>query len=203
MAWVDTFPAQTLNALDSGWNGYTVRCVIAAAGLSVSGSRIRLTLTGAPSGTENGAVNAMYIGHGGAGDDYDFDGNQVQVTVATAGSFSIPQGDSVVSDALNFALDNTKRLVLAASFVNNLNDNLGARSSVTNVGSYYKVANEAGTTDVTGYTSHGPLIMVSRIEVEVADSSWMAQGRIIIRRRRRRLNNAPRKRPPPPPHYHR
>lgn len=151
--WVTSFSQNLAGTSSTGWNGYTMRTIILAAALSEGGSKVRLSLT---AGTgEGSSIDACYAGHvAAAGDAYDFDGSQVQVTVGGNGSFVIPAGQTVVTDEINIALDETRNFMVAVHFNSASNDNIGGAAAVGTVNHYYKAAvSEAGITNVSGYSA--------------------------------------------------
>lgn len=164
--WVTSF-SQLMTGTSSAWNGYTLRTVILENSLSNSGSKVRLTLK-AGSLAEGCSIDACYAGHAASsGDPYDFDGSQVQVTVGGNTSFLIPAGQSVVTDEIPVALDETRAFIVGAHFNNSSNDDVGGVISTGFVNHYYKAAvNEAGSTNVSGYSSGiAANRLVTKIEV--------------------------------------
>jgi hypothetical protein len=162
--WVATY-SQTLDADSSGWTGYTLRILIGASLLSTSGSHVRATLKA--SSLAGCSIDACYIGHRAAsGDLYDFDGSQVQLKVAGSGSFTIATGDTALTDAATYALDETKDVLVAVHFVSG--DVRFNGTGISGVTGYYKGgSNEAATTDVSGYSSNvGASYLVAMIETQ-------------------------------------
>uniref|UniRef100_A0A6H1Z7R4 Uncharacterized protein n=1 Tax=viral metagenome TaxID=1070528 RepID=A0A6H1Z7R4_9ZZZZ len=92
----------------------------------------------------------LWIGHPGAGDPYDFDGNQVKVQVGGSDSWVI-DSDDIWSDEVAFALDPSKALLLAAYLPT---DSYIPRLLCwdSNQFWYYKIGNDAATTDKSDYT---------------------------------------------------
>jgi len=165
--WVVTF-SQTLDLDSLDWNGYNMRQVIEAAALSQSGTKVRLTLQAANG--QGAQIGAIYLGHKAAsGDPYDFDGNQVQVTVGASPTFTITAGTSVVTDPVVFTFDNTKDFIVAIYLNNSAADDVRGRNVVTNAMNWYKsTANETATSNVTGYANIGvsSLRLVNKVEVQ-------------------------------------
>lgn len=150
---VDPSPA----GASSGWDTFTIRQLYAtgayAGGAPAIGTKIRITLLGPSAGSA--AVAAIYVGHkAAAGDPYDFDGSQVQLLVSASGSFAVGTSASVLTDEANFSFDKSKDLVVAIFF-----SGASSISTVTGLGTnyheYYKAANDASTTDASGYTDGG------------------------------------------------
>jgi hypothetical protein len=167
-SYTDTY-AQALNGDSNAWNGSNLRQWFAAAALSTSGSKVRITIEGGS--TEGAQISAMYIGHAaGSGDAYDFDGTQVQVTSGGNTTFTVGAGSTLVLDPVTYAFDETKAFIVAAHFNNSAADNLRGRTGLgANINAYFKLAaNETSTSNVSTYTSgSGNLRLVNRIEVLV------------------------------------
>lgn len=156
--------SQALNITSLSWNGFTLRQVIPASLITISGSLVRVTIEAG--GTEGCAIDALYIGHAAAaGDAYDFDGNQVRCQSVGSNSFTVAAGTSLLLDEVAFALDETKNIIIAAHFNDAAHDNIGGRA-IASYTAYFKTANEAGTTDVTGYSNTASALrLVNKIEV--------------------------------------
>lgn len=152
--WVTTFSA-SMGGNISGWNGFTLRQVLPASVLSQSGSKVRLTLLGGIFGTFS--IDGCYIGEQAAsGDPYDMKASPAlgQFRVGGSTSFaSTAAAQTIVTDALDFTIDETKSYVVTVHF----NGAEGHTSSGTVSGStnYFKNATDATTLDATGYTSSG------------------------------------------------
>lgn len=163
--WTTTFSG-TLNTGSAGWINYNIRQWIISSLLLVNGSSVRVTLeAGAAS---SAVIGGVYIGHAAAaGDPYDFDGNQVQLKVGGNASFSITGGTPVVTDAVTFALDHTKNLIIAAFFNGASSINANSSFGLGNAVQYYKsTPNETSVSDVSTYaSSNGTLSLVSKVEV--------------------------------------
>lgn len=165
-SWVTTF-SQALNADSTGWNGFNLRQHFAASILSQSGSKFRLTLQGSSIASEGGQVDGCYGGHAaGAGDAYDFDGTQVQITVGGSPTFTIPFNSTVVTDEITYTFDETKAFIVAFHFNNASHDNVRGIASLTGATVYSKsAANETATTDVSTYGSAAGVRAINKIEV--------------------------------------
>jgi hypothetical protein len=164
-AWTTTFSA-TLNADSDGWNGVNLRQQFAAAALSTSGGLVRITLQAGSS--QDAIISSCYIGHAaGAGDAYDFDGTQVQVTFGGSAGVTIPANSSVVSDLIPYSFDEAKNFIVAAYFNGGTShDMVRANTSAANTTKYEKTAaDETSTANVTGYSSAAGLRLINKIEV--------------------------------------
>jgi hypothetical protein len=163
-SWTTTNGPITMSSDITGWNGYTIRQYIPASKLSTSGSKVRIRLVAAAAAQT--VIDACYIGHRNAsGDPYDFDGTQVQVLFSGATGVTLTAaGASVVSDAITYALDEAKDLVIAFHFSGPSSIRQGTDTGSTY---YYKSAvNEAATANVTSYTASGNRAIVDLIEVQ-------------------------------------
>lgn len=147
--------------------GYNMRIRIAASQLAKSGSRVRLKLRGVTSGTTL-SVATVYIGHKAAsGDAWDMDGSQVAVTVGGLAAFSLPAGTFEYSDWVDYALDETRDLIV--SFYTVSGDVRAKTGSSANFDWWLKQAsNETSVANVSGYTESGTyeVAMIEAIDVE-------------------------------------
>lgn len=155
---MSTVYEQTTWDSSDGWNGHTVRVVIPASLLAVSGSTLTLKLAYKDT---NWSFNKVYIGHVGVGDAYDFDGTQVAVLFSGIASGTVTSG-GLTSDSITYSLDEAKNVVVAIY--------LGSAATVPKHISadgedcYYKSGDDAATTDAGGYTSAaGQVQMVENI----------------------------------------
>lgn len=153
--WQTTFNATAMDSSDSGWGGYTIRQVLSAAQITVSGSKIRVTVEAEPGATGSGGItiDKLYVGHkAAAGDAYDFAGDQVQILFSGGASVALTTNSlQVVSDEATFAIDETKSLLVSAFFsgVGHLGVDTG-----TPADSYYISGDSAATTNTSGYTAY-------------------------------------------------
>ncbi|KKN73621.1 hypothetical protein LCGC14_0399370 [marine sediment metagenome] len=169
--------------VDSTRDNTAMRTIIPAKDISASASIVKVTFE-ARSDIALEVIKA-YIGHpAGAGDPYDFDGNQVELKFGGGSGFSIGVGETIVSDQTTFALDNSKNIII--SFDTDTEGNM--RLKITGDGDYkgyYKSATaEAEVTNVTGYTlNSGWLSSVNNIEsitalenMTLISESWEAEA---------------------------
>lgn len=166
--------SKTLNANSTAnSNKFTTVMKFAVGTLESSSGSVpydltRITLTPATSGS-NFILDHVFIGHAaGAGDAYDFDGNQVEVTFGGgAGVTLITGGANQVSDAISFPLDTSKVVLIAFEWTSTANKSARNNTSSTNITFYFlQNVTEAGTTNKTsGYGSvSNRLDFVSKIE---------------------------------------
>jgi len=153
-----TIYEQTTWDASDGWNGHTVRAVIPASLLAVSGTTLTLKLAYKDT---NWSFSKVYIGHVGVGDAYDFDGTQVQVLFSASAGGTVTAG-GLTSDQITYSLDETKNIVVAIYLS-------GAATVPKHVSAggencYYISGDDAATTDATGYSSAaGQIQMVENI----------------------------------------
>ncbi len=154
---------------NGGWNGFTIRIVIANAQLSfpVGTSQIRVTFeAGSVGGGEGLTISSAYVDNGaGAGDAYDFNGTAAgapyQLLFGGLGSTTLSAGAQSASDGVGFSRVAGRDLVISM----HINGGTGSdtfRSKATQTGwvSYYKVAvSEAATVNATGYSTAGPAVL--------------------------------------------
>jgi len=167
ISWTDS-TSIAMTSQGSGWDGFTIRQVYSAAMLSTSGTVVRLQLS---AGSFGGClIDAIYIGEqASSGDVYDMKASSpapTQFLVGGSGSFSIGTNSVLFTDALTFAIDETKSYVIGVHF-NGTPDNILVASG-TSVAAYSKAAaSEAGTADVTGYSLRpaAQALLISKIQV--------------------------------------
>ncbi len=160
------FPTHTHNLDSPGWADYCVRVVIPAAALALNASNIKLTLEA--HGTENTLLDNVYIGHQGAGDVWDYDGNQVEVLFSAGSGVDITAGGTATSDITGFALDSSKDLVIGVNIGSNAAKD-GLRRDSAAPANYYEsfkaASNEAGDTAPAGFAATATTFaIVSKIE---------------------------------------
>ncbi|WP_377830069.1 hypothetical protein ACFKHW_12965 [Bradyrhizobium lupini] len=133
--------------------------------MSTSGSLVRVTL--AASTSAGFSVDGAYIGHQAvSGDPYDFDGGQVQIKVGGAASFSTGAGGTVLSDAISFALDHTKNLIVAIHYTGT--SAIGG-TGLAGAANYYKVAaDETSVSDVSAMNLDGSGVVRAVTKIEVS-----------------------------------
>lgn len=153
-------PHTTWNYTYSTGEGRNWRLIIPAAKLSGSVTTIRISL-----GYNNAPylIDEMWIGHqADAGDVYDFDGNQKQVTF-NGQSYAYVTEDAFESDIITISLSDSKPIIISFYFY--MSAPCPGDTTDTTYGGYWKAgSNEASQTDVTGY----------------ATSSWNGK-RVVIR----------------------
>ena len=132
---------------DYGWQYNNLRQVLAPSLLGASsGGKIILQFT--PGSCAPGAIDSCWIGlsanQAGTTNEFNFDGNQVQVTFNGSASFAlgnnaVGQHPDITSDAIPFTWDNTKKLVIAMHF-SGTDVEFSQQASVTGATQYTSVA---------------------------------------------------------------
>lgn len=148
----------------AGWNGYTFRQWFNFASYAVSGgTQIRATLKG-PSGG-NMVIDNCFIGHAAAaGDAYDFESSPTRLQFGGVNGITLTGGASSISDAVSFVLNPAKHLIISAHF--SATTSLAFLTATANHQGYYKSAvSEAGTQNVSGYTTWASSGVVSKVEI--------------------------------------
>ena len=155
-------------ASEPGWSQYTIVEVIQLAGLSATGgTKIRLTLNG---GAQAAKSSAVWVGNGGANPEYNFTGDQVQLTAAGSTTITAPAGGSVVTDAIDFVKDAVNSLVMSWQFTDEdtLTDMKTIPISAMPAGSafYYGPGALAGDLSKPGFNvENSQWRLVSKVEV--------------------------------------
>lgn len=164
--YADVLPEQSFNFALPFLAQTTLVQIIPASALALDAGTVRVTLEFI------GTILEAWIGHPGGGDVIDFDGNQVQITVNGATSYS--GSGSIKSDNLTFALDHTKPVLIAACMAANTAPYGALFSSGY---SYYTApGNDAATTDKTlgSYTAGifaNTVFLAIRIEKRITQPS--------------------------------
>lgn len=139
---------------NGGWNGYTLRMRVAPAGLAHGGgSKVRVTWKA--SSSSGFTIDSAYIGAGAsAGDAYDFETTPTQLKFGGNAGATVLTGALLLSDETTYAVDASKPLIVSIHF--SAASAVGAQLSVANWQGYYKSGvSEAGTVNVSGYSTGG------------------------------------------------
>lgn len=162
--WTETF-SQALDLDSGGWSLSNGRMIIPASLLSTSGTKFRLTMEAASA--EDMKISNAYFGHS-SGVGYDFTGNQVRVTVASSGTFTVPAGTSVVSDEISYAVNEATAVVLSWISDDGTKDGMRGKNGIVGTITGFKAlgVDEASDTSVSGYTDVSERVsFINRIEV--------------------------------------
>lgn len=159
----------TFTGNSTAWNGNNLRQFWNASLLAdISGQRVRLTLQSTAAASEGAFIASMYMGHMAvSGDNWDFDGTQVQVTQGGNTSWLIPNNSSVVTDDIAYNFNGKRNFIVAAYFNDSANDNIRGLAPHGSATAYFKVAaDETSVADVTGYSAtNNASRLIRRIEV--------------------------------------
>lgn len=164
-------PALTFNANSTGWKTFSIRQIIAANVMTISGLAMRFRLVPPTTGFNTNIVD-MFVGHqAGSGDAYDMAAAGTRVTFSGLSTVTLTAGGaSVLSDTIAFNFDRSRAFIMTFDFDNtpdcDIRRNIGLSSDYTH---YYKVGSgEGATADVTGYANTGTetaACIVDQIEV--------------------------------------
>jgi len=142
----------TLSGSTGNWKNVGLRTVIAPAALSGTTGTTSITVkiaTAAGTGTGS-QIAAAWLGEGASsGNTYNFDGNQVQLTVGGSKTVAINGAVSITFDAATFNYNPAKNLVLAIDFANVGGPVNCATQTNANVSSWYGTVGSAGNTTTT------------------------------------------------------
>lgn len=171
VAYRDTY-RQGLSANSTGWGSYTIRQIIPASRLAASGSKVKLTLTGAS--TISTVLTGVWIGEQAAsGDAYDFAATPTPVLFSGAAGVTIAANATVTSDEVTFALDETKTYVVSFQLTSTEVRGTTGPSGT----SYYKSgASDGATVNATGYTAYTVYLILSKIEAYGSDGGLLTDG---------------------------
>jgi hypothetical protein len=157
-AWQTAFAtARTTNS--PGWTGWTIvqKFSVAALGGKI-GSKFRLTLVAASTGSGFSSAH-VWAGHRNmAGEDIDFDGTQVRVQSGGSNTNAAAAGASLVTDAMTYAFNGATKDFLVAAYFDGVAD-LG-EGSAANTGMWGHPSGDSGTIAATtnktqgAFTSH-------------------------------------------------
>lgn len=175
-SWLNVYGPITGDENNVDWSGYTIRLLVNSAQISNTGlSKVRVTFES--SSAQALTIDAAYIGHAAAaGDAYDYESTPTQLLFSGSGGFAISSGTQKVSDEVAFSVQSSKNLIIAYHVSGDAtHDDVRAKATQTGFTSYYKSANEAGTVDVTGYSTSAKAILgVMRVEAAASDGGFFA-----------------------------
>jgi hypothetical protein len=155
----------------TGYDGYTLRYVIPASELRGTAGSVKIKFGYYD---REWAFAKCYIGHQGAGDDYDFDGNQVEVKCGGTSGGTITSG-GLLSDAVTFDYDPSEALVLSFYFDDSAYDDIPYKNTAESYELYYKSGEDsAADTNVSGYGTSGISGKRAMIERIIVDAAYTA-----------------------------
>ncbi|SMQ65822.1 hypothetical protein SAMN06295905_1325 [Devosia lucknowensis] len=175
VAIANSLASQTLNNDPFGFAGATVKQLVGASVLTTNGSRVRVTVQGSASGL---TISGLYIGNRDtAGDSWDAL-SLTPITFAGVGSLTLGANQSIVSDWITFALDETKDLIFSFHVSANDFKQLATGLSGSDYNRFYKVsANEAAVANASGYTATaGTLALIRQIEVQTGSNNAIVRS---------------------------
>lgn len=163
----ETFVTTNTPSLDTdtpGHGGQLIRQRIPASLFSASGDQVRLTFAAVASGNST-IIAHCFVGHAGAAQN--FDGSQVRVTFGGANGATIGAGSGfLVSDAVAFALDKTKDLIISMEFAATSDARVSAGAPASYIRYVKAGTGEAGATSVSGYAATPSRIWVPIVKIE-------------------------------------
>lgn len=165
LVWSTVFEVTQDSNVGLGGSSFNIRQRMLAANISAGGSILRISAT---AGTSFGfTIGSCYIGHKAvSGDNWDFDGTQVQVTWDDGdGSPVFMPNDDRASDPVAYALDETRDLVLAVNFA--AGGQTRGESASSNTPHFKTSADESSVSDVTGYSTSTGTRFVYKVEVAI------------------------------------
>lgn len=174
----DTLYSNTLNTNNDSWNGYTIVVQLPASVLTLpSGAIARMRLRLEAGSSEACTFSKVYVGHrAGSGDAYDFAATPVQILFSGGASGVASAGSTITSDWAAFVYDKTSDLLIAMYLGGGASSDMTRyKPSVTNVHSYYYLADEAATVNkTTGYTDQATNVLqaINLIEVDTESSGF-------------------------------
>lgn len=163
-----------LSGQSGNWKGVSVRTVIKPGALSgtAGAKHVKVKIATAPGTASSSGIVSAWLGEGAsAGNEYNFDGNQVQLKLKGATSVTgISGAQSITFDDAQLVYDPKKKLVLSIDWAST---GAGPINSFTqnnaNVTSYYKYpVGSAGvtTTTMNGYAQNNPFTY----EIDISSS---------------------------------
>lgn len=162
----DIAASATMTQNNFGWNNYTLRQRVAAAGLAASGNRWRVTFTAANI-SDPARIGEAWIEQGAAvGTAYSFARPPKQLTFAGSPSITIPIGQTALSDPIEMSITPGQPLLISLYF----NGVTGLRSinPYANWQTYYRSGNFASTVVASGFTTYWSAVGVPKIETRIA-----------------------------------
>lgn len=155
--WVDSSTWGAFTTASTGYASSTIRQVVPASALTQSGTHMRVQLSCIILG--GAVIDKCYIGEKAAsGDAYDMKASSPAPTQITFNSGSagvtLANNSQVYSDAIAFAIDETKDYVLTAHFTSTTSQvGSTATSAVSGANQYQRASiDEAASADVSGYS---------------------------------------------------
>ena len=144
---------KTISAANGGFSGFNERLVIPVASLDNSYTGTGLISVNIQSfSTHNGTLDAIWIGHQGAGNVYNFDGNQVQLFFGGSASLTWSGASTHTTDTAAFNYDPTKALIVSTHW-SGTTDTGASAAGPTNCNQFLSGASQVSVTNPTGVWS--------------------------------------------------
>jgi hypothetical protein len=133
----------TFDNSSNDWGGYTIRQVIPAAQLSLSGGTVSIRIAALAGSTVT--ISECWIDHSASSgsSNADFAGTPTRVTFAGANGATTPSGGMVESDLVPFVLDETEDLVVSMYIPAGAGQNFRAVASMADAVAKYTNSNAA------------------------------------------------------------
>lgn len=140
------------DASQGGVDTYNYRIMIDAAQVLLSGGNVKVEFVASTVTSDGFSISSAYIGHQAtSGNDYDFDGGQVQLLFGGSAAKLIANGTSEFSDATAFTLDDTKNLIISFGVAADLSNGRFERQDAGATGFSHRY-------QINGYTKAGDTI---------------------------------------------
>lgn len=150
-------------------SGYAMRQRIEAAAITGNGPTCTVELIA--HGSNDLPIDQAYIGQAASsGNNWDFDGNQVQITFDGGNSgTTVSAGTTVVSDDISFSIDDTEALIVAFDILTGGDYRPKTEGTKTNFSNYQKDTSgtdESDQTAPTGYSASNDVQGVGEIVIK-------------------------------------
>jgi hypothetical protein len=151
---------QAFSTSEGGFSNYSIRVAVPGSLISTSGGMVKVTFT-APSASfaiDNASIVERDSGAVGTT-------TPTELTFSTASGFSLTSGQTITSDALEFAIDETKDYLITMDG-KATDDTYAKATGVTGAATYYRVGNNYNLASFDEpSTRSGEVFSVSKIEV--------------------------------------
>jgi hypothetical protein len=166
--WTDQ---EKTGARDSnGWEGFCLVQRIEANRLSISGTRVSLTLRASSVGAAN--IQSIYISKPDPAPGRDPYDSAADLTAVTVLPFVVPANTALTLDPVNYMLDDSQPLLIAIDFSATPPSEIRTTNQTPNeappdqaFGYFKEVPNEAPNLDRTGFTDWPGISLIERIDV--------------------------------------
>jgi len=114
--WFTSYETSNSFTGSQNWQNVTVRSIIPASLWDASGTKLRVTISGAPNPTGYRMGNFYFGEKASSGDPWDTQTDPDQVTWGGGNQTQDVSSDDVVSDEMNIAVDHTKDYIFSFYF---------------------------------------------------------------------------------------